>query len=178
MKKLIFALIISMMIPVAFAQKITGRWHCPKQVTQTLKMGYDDVYCTYKFKKNGKMIIKIEGQSKTDYSPYSFDEDHYRNGKIVIKGSYKVQDGKITSIVNKEAIQCYADEINPPVEESSINVASLSAGQASHESSYRNTYPVILRAKMRDYNFLWDWKDAPIEQAGNQLKIGDKLVLR
>ena len=178
MKNLLFALILSVMCPAVFAQKITGKWSCTKQVTQTLKLGFEDVFCTYKFKKNGKMIIKIQGQSKTDYDPYSYDRDHYRRGKIVIKGVYSMHDGKISSNVKKEDIKCYANEINPPIEESSLNEASLSAGQAHNEAHYQSTYPVILRAKMRDYSFLWDWKDVPIEQLGKKLKIGDKLILK
>ena len=73
MKTLLLTFVLSLFCPCAFPQKITGKWTCEKEVVKTLQMGYDDLYCTYKFKKNGVMIIKIKGQTVFDHDPYNYE---------------------------------------------------------------------------------------------------------
>ena len=138
-------------------------------------MGYDDLYCTYKFKKNGVMIIKIKGQTVFDHNPYNYERDHIRSGSIKIKGHYEIKDGKISSIVVNDDVECFADEYNPPIEENNVNTASLFVGQNERETNYSSKKSQHLRKKLLDYRFHWDWDNEPITITKEELVIGDKL---
>ena len=165
-----------MMIPVAFAQKITGRWHCPTDVVKQYRLGFDGVGCRYKFKKNGTFVLKIKGDSFVGNNIMG-DKEHHYSGSIVVKGKYRVQDGTISSFVEKDNIKTAASDYrNYTIGEDSPAHFFVVDNQGS--AAYENMKSMELRRRIMDNSFLWDWKDVPIEQAGNQLIIGDKLILR
>ena len=178
MKKLIIALIISMMIPVAFAQKITGRWHCPTEVVKQYRLGFDGVSCRYKFKKNGTFVLKIKGDSFVGHKHYTGEYEHHHSGTIVIKGKYSVKDGKITSYVEKDNIETAASVYPNYSFDGDGSTASQTYSEYRLQNGTSNGMEINMRRRIMDNSFLWDWKDVPIEQAGNQLKIGDKLILQ
>ena len=178
MKKYILLSLFCMLSFPVFSQKITGKWHCTKEVSKQIKMGYDNLSCSYKFRKNGTLTIKIECNETFDHSINHIDHDYVRRGIIRIKGNYSIQDGKITSVVKEDGIECYATEYTPPVEENKVNTASVFAGRDWSAAHYQDTYPVILRAKLRDYRFLWDWDEEPYYVTDKELKIGELLVCK
>ncbi len=178
MKQIAITLLLCLFCQYSFAQKVTGRWHSSKEVTEQVKMGYDRLSCSYKFKKSGKLIIKIEGEETFDHSMNHIDQNYVRRGIIRIKGTYSIHDGKITSVVKEDGIECYATEYTPPVEENNVNTASVFAGRDWRAANYQDTYPVILRAKLRDYSFLWNWDEEPYTVTGKELKIGERLVCK
>jgi hypothetical protein len=53
MKTLLLTFVLSLFCACSFSQKITGKWSCDKEVVQALRLEYNDIYCTYKFKKDG-----------------------------------------------------------------------------------------------------------------------------
>ena len=175
MKTLFCSLLLSVVCTCVFAQKITGKWHCDKEVAKTLQMGYEDLYCTYKFKKNGAMVIKIKGESVLEYSQSDHEDGCIRRGSIKIKGHYEIKDGKISSIVVNDDVECFADEYNRPLEEYGINSASLFEYQNYSESSYKKQKSRHLRKRLLDYRFLWDWDNEPITITEKELVIGNKL---
>lgn len=178
MKTLLLTFVLSLFCACAFPQKITGKWTCEKEVVKTLQMGYDDLYCTYKFKKNGVMIIKIKGQTVFDHDPYNYERDHIRSGSIKIKGHYEVKEGKISSIVVNDDVECFADEYNPPREENGMKAGPMFVGDISREANYKKNKSLHLRKKLLDYRFLWDWDNEPITITKEELVIGDKLKCR
>ena len=171
MKKIILSLSVFLFCACAFPQKITGKWDCEKEVVKTLQTSYEDLYCTYKFKKNGVMIIKIKGQTFLSHSIlYGV---RFRSGSIKIKGHYEITDGKISSIVVNDDVECFADEYNPPIDEK--YPPSLSVTQNELESNYKMKKSTHLRKKLLVYRFLWDWDNEPITITKEELVIGDKL---
>ena len=63
MKTLLLSILLSLFISCSFAQKITGKWTCDKEVMHVLRMDFEDMYFTYKFKKNGTFRIVIKGET-------------------------------------------------------------------------------------------------------------------
>ncbi|MCR5362022.1 MAG: hypothetical protein K6E73_08435 [Bacteroidales bacterium] len=176
MKQIAITLLLCLFCQYSFAQKVTGRWHCTKEVTEQVEMGYNNLYCTYKFRKNGDLTIKIEGEEKFDHSSTSHDRDHIRRGIIRIKGKYTVNEGKISSFVENNDVETYAEEYNPQLEISNVTTASNFVGQNIRESDYRLKKSSYLRKKLLDYRFLWDWDEEPYTVTGKELKIGERLV--
>lgn len=164
MKKIILSLLVFLFCACAFPQKITGKWDCEKEVVKTLQMAYEDFYCTYKFKKNGVMIIKIKGQTFLSHS--SQYGVHFRSGSIKIKGHYEITDGKISSIVVNDDVESFADEYYQPRVEN---------GMISQDAYYKKYKSLHLRKILLDYRFLWDWDNEPITITKEELVIGDKL---
>ncbi|MBE6331450.1 MAG: hypothetical protein E7070_03950 [Bacteroidales bacterium] len=177
MGKFAITLLLCLFCHCSFAQKITGRWHCTAETISQCRLGFQVVNCTYKFKKDGTMIIKIKGYSYAGQKLYSGDYEHLYTGGMTIKGRYFVLDGKITSQVTKEDIETYASDI-PNTTESDNTPAYVAHVEYQGEDRYRSVKEMELRRRVMDYPFLWDWKDVPICYSGKRLKIGDKLIMR
>gem|GEM_PF-1046186 len=157
------------------AKGIVGRWHCTKEVTEQVEMGYEKLSCSYKFKKNGKLIIKIEGETAISHGLYSSHFNHQRRGYIYIKGKYTICDGKISSIVKNEGVETYAVE-SQDYHWKTETPPSESVSEISREESYGMARSRILRKRLLDYHFLWDWDEEPYTVTGKELKIGERLV--
>ncbi len=175
MKHIFLALVLCLFCQCSFAQKITGKWHCPKEVTKQVEMGYEELSCVYKFKKSGRLIIKIEGVTAVRHGLYSSHFNHQRRGYICIKGKYTISDGKISSIVENEGVETYAVE-SQNYDWKAETPASESASEISREDSYGNARSRILRKRLLVYRFLWDWDEEPYSVTDKELKIGEQLV--
>lgn len=178
MKQIFLTLVLCLFCQCSFAQKITGKWHCTAETLSQCRLGFQVASCTYKFKKNGTMIIKIKGDSYVGQQLYSGDYEHHYTGGMTIKGKYSVQDGKITSHVTKEDIETYASDIPNTTIEGGYTPAYAAHVEYQGENTYRSVKEMELRRRAMDYPFLWDWKDVPISYSGKRLKIGDKLIMR
>ena len=64
MKTLLLTFVLSLFCACAFPQKITGKWSCNKEVVQALRLEYNDIHCTYKFKKDGTFLLIIKGETE------------------------------------------------------------------------------------------------------------------
>ena len=176
MKKIILSLLVFLFCACAFPQKITGKWTCEKEVVKTLQTSYEDLYCTYKFKKNGVMIIKIKGQTFLSHSIlYGV---RFRSGSIKIKGHYEITDGKISSIVVNDDVECFADEYYSPSVENGMNAGTMFVGDIHRDAYYKKYKSLHLRKILLDYRFLWDWDNEPIAITKEELVIGEKLKCR
>ena len=174
MKTLLYALVLSVFCTCAFAQKITGKWRCNKEVAKVLRMDYEDYYCTYKFKKNGTLIIKFNGERTVDHSTTSI---HTKIGTFRIKGKYELNDGKISSIIKNEDVDVGATEIyySRTLFEQGKNSASFMHSVNSSRVSYSKRMERKLRIRLINNRFLWDWDNEPITITKRELVIGEKL---
>ena len=150
----------------AFAQDITGKWRCSKELVQQLGLGYETVSCTYRFKKDGTMKIKIKGEY---YEEHTSDYVRRQNGSIVIRGRYVIRDGKITSYVANAGVDTDASYTTSSVYYNN-GVAHWSDGWQE-----RPDKASFLRRKLLRHRYLWDWSDASLAVVGKNLTIGEQL---
>ena len=175
MKILIYTLLLSLFCTCAFAQDILGKWSVPAEGNNQLFSLYESVDCTYKFKKNGDLIIKISGIRNLDNGRSNPDQYHLLQGVVEIKGKYSIEDGKISSIVENDGVKTYASD-------SKSNYGSLLSDSVSYivkafgtEDNNSKRMENELRKRLLDYRFLWDWNKEPITITKKELVIGDKL---
>jgi len=122
-----------------------------------------------------KLIIKIEGETAISHGLYSSHFNHQRRGYIYIKGKYTICDGKISSIVKNEGVETYAVE-SQDYHWKTETPPSESVSEISREESYGMARSRILRKRLLDYRFLWDWDEETFSVTGKELKIGERLV--
>ena len=174
--RLFLILIISLFCTCLSAQKITGKWRCTKESIAQIHMRFDYVTCTYRFKKNGKMIIKIKGDTYVSHKQYTTKYDHHRRGTLVIKGSYSIQDGKITSIVAKEDIEASA------IDYCDHSLENDRASVANSDFAAENRSGIIMERAMSSQIMtkpeFWNWDQVPITISNNEVKIGEAVVLK
>ena len=170
MKTLIISILLSLLCSCGYPQKIKGKWTCDKEVMKALQLDFNDIYCTYKFKKDGTFVVKIKGETYTIYREL---------GSIKIKGKYVVQDGMISSIVTSTGIETEAqmildDNITEQLSPS-FHVISTLRDSYEFQVSFEKKMPDILMNKILLHNYLWDWNKEPITITKKELIIGDKL---
>ena len=174
MKTLLLSFLFSFFFASSFAQKITGKWDCDKEVMQALRIDYKEVYCTYKFKKNGTLIIKIDGETMINHSSNTI---HKKVGTVRIKGKYKLDNGRITSFVNEKGVEAAALVIldDKYLFEGRDALATYINNVYSSQKKYANTMEHKLLSKLKEHRYLWDWNNEPITITKKELIIGDKL---
>ncbi|MBQ7238335.1 MAG: hypothetical protein IJS20_06045 [Bacteroidales bacterium] len=174
MKTLLLTFVLSLFCACAFPQKITGKWTCSKEVVERMHIGFDDVRCTYSFKKNGTLIIKIKGNTYVNHGEFTAARDHHRSGSIEIKGKYKVHDGRITTQINKEDIKAYAMDYSNQ-RDLSQESSSVENVESKAENVYGDFKAKEIRAQIIHKPDFWDWDNEPITITKEELVIGDKL---
>lgn len=140
MKHFIVLVFCSMCISLqssCFAKGIVGKWICPKEETAQLNLGYEDIQCIYKFKRNGCFTLKISGETLVNLGKYTNDYNHFRRGYIVLKGQYRIENGQISSIVENKDIECFADETEDYIDDTDRTPASLTVMRNNNEDSYK-----------------------------------------
>ena len=165
MKTLLLTFVLSLFCACSFSQKITGKWSCDKEVVQALRLEYNDIHCTYKFKKDGTFLFIIKGE--TEYNKCK------ELGKIKIKGKYVVQEGTISSLVTSSGIETEAQMIldeNLIVAGVALKADALNTFY-DYQVSYEKETPQILMNIILQHNYLWDWDKEPISITKKELKI-------
>lgn len=176
MKKfLLVFLICTISLSSCFAKGIVGKWQCPQAVTSQLNLGFEDVLCEYKFKKNGTFVLKISGETLMKNGKYTHDYNHLRRGLIVVKGLYKIEDGLITSTVENEDVECFAEETEDYIDDTDRTPASLYVARNNKEASYKKNKSSLLRQSLLEYRFLWDWDHEPVVINTEEMSVGDQL---
>ena len=138
-----------------------------------MHIGFDDVSCIYRFKKNGTLIIKIEGDTYVNHGSVSRKANHHQRGCIYIRGTYIVCDGKISSHIRNEDVETFAVESqNIFMEENGKTPPSAFVSEIKKENAYGKGRARILRSKLMDYRFLWDWDEEIISVKNGELIIG------
>ena len=181
MKKLIIALIISMMIPVAFAQKITGRWDCSKEMLQKLHFGTEEIYGTYKFKKNGTFVLKIKGETfDVDLSRVKkkkCNPDFIKRISVVIKGKYSLEDGKISTDVNPRDIECLCDFNGYSQIDNYVSDEEKLGAILTSEKQEMEIIASRVEKKVHNNPYFWSWHDEEVVCSGKKLEIGHRVHL-
>lgn len=175
MKTLFYSFFLFAFCSSVFAQKVTGKWEALPEVCNQFSTVYESVDCSYKFKKNGDLIIKIKGLRNLDKGYDISEKKHLLQGVVEIKGKYAIQDGKISSSVENECVKTYASD-------SKSNYGSLLTDSVSfivktfhQEDLNSKRMENELRQKLLDCRFFWDWDNEPIFITEKELVIGDKL---
>lgn len=179
MKYFIGLILCSMCVSLqltCFAKGIVGKWHCPKEVTTQLNLGYEDLQCTYKFKRNGSFVLKITGETLVNLGKYTNKHNHFRRGYIVLKGQYKIENGLISSIVENKDIECFADETEDYIYDTDRTPASLYVMRNNNQDSYKKSKALLLRKSLLEYRFLWDWDNESVKVSDKEISIGDTLI--
>ena len=178
MKTLLLTIVLSLFCACAFPQKITGKWKPLPEVSNGFSSVYESVDCSYNFKKNGELIIKIKGSRNLDKGYAIPEKKHLLQGVVEIKGKYVIQDGKISSFVENEGVKTYASD-------SKSNYGSLMTDSVSYivktfREEDRNSKRLEneLRRRLLDTRYLWDWDNEPIAITKEELVIGEKLKCR
>jgi hypothetical protein len=178
MKTLLLTFVLSLFCACAFPQKITGKWKPLPEVSNGFSSVYESVDCSYNFKKNGELIIKIKGLRNLDKGYAIPEKKHLLQGEVEIKGKYVIQDGKISSFVENEGVKTYASD-------SKSNYGSLMTDSVSYivktfREEDRNSKRLEneLRRRLLDTRYLWDWDNEPITITKEELVIGEKLKCR
>lgn len=177
MKRTAFFLLSLCLSVVCLANGIAGKWHCPDEVTDKIEMGFDNISCTYKFKKDGTLVIKIKGMTRVEHHSANPESNTLRRGYILIKGRYTIHDGRISSFVENKDVETYAQESRENEKYDERNIA-VSTGAIIREKTYGEGRARILRERLLDHRFLWDWDDEPFTLSGQELQIGTRLKCR
>ena len=179
MKTLLLTFVLSLFCACSFSQKITGKWSCDKEVVRALMSDFEDVSCTYKFKKNGTFIIKIDGGTSTYHSSTAY---HQQIGTIRIKGHYTINNGQISTIVKEEGVEADALEILDDKDLMGTKSHSNIATKANWYYDVRDNYAKEMKRKLLNklmaHRYLWDWDKEPITITKKELKIGKIIKCR
>ena len=190
MKKVLFILTAILTIALsANAKGITGKWKCSKEFLDGLELGYSDMHGHYKFKKNGTFTLKINGIERTSSfaevgsgrKPVYVHAKH-RQMYIKVKGTYKIENDRISTIVRLEDVKCHIqpgqDYPAPPdVNDSRWAVAMKNFEQHMYDQELvwnEAQKQTVKNEKMH----IWTWDKEPITLTKETLTVGDKAVFK
>jgi len=151
------------------------------QISQSLSFGSSK--CEYKFKKDGRLLIKIK-LMQASLSRWGSAGD--TEGTIEIEGTYTIENGKISSTVENSGVKtdltCFAVD-NYTAAPKGVSPERNWESDFDARSAYSVPYTTSeggnpLRVFLLNNRYLWDWDNETITLSDGQLTIGDNLVCR
>lgn len=182
---IVFALCMS-----SHAQTIVGKWECTPEFLDGMGLKYDELRGYCKFKKNGLFEIKINGMkrmvrtslvSNFGKRPVKVSSVH-RMMRIKVKGSFAVEDGRISTVVAPEDVHCFIDpglELpkEPDVADSDYAVRRREMEQRRYD---RAAFEANVQAQTvkNDLMRSWRWKGEPLEVTEKSLLVGGRTFFK
>ena len=180
---------ILMMAVSANAKGITGKWKCSKEFIEGLGLHYDQMKGHYKFKKDGTFTVKINGverttaYSETGWGPKA-DITHakHRQMYIKVKGTYKIVNDSISTIVRPEDVKCHIqpgqDYPDPPdVNDSRWAMAMKNFQQHMYDQELLWNEAQKQTVK-NELMHMWVWDKEPVSITDKTLFVGNKITFK
>lgn len=171
--RLILVLLLGMVVSMQ-AQEITGKWKCSKGALEQMGSHYKYLKGHCRFKGDGTFEVKLNSTKEvaSQYSIY-----------IRVKGTYIMEDGMITTRVERDGVYCNVpnDMPDPYIE----HKKRLNEGYRRAENWDERKYDVSsgvkdLQENSREAELTreWNWTNEKVSLSGKTLSIGDKARLR
>ena len=190
MKKALLILTAILAIAMsANAKGITGKWKCSKEFLDGLELGYSDMHGHYKFKKNGTFTLKINGIERTSSfaevgsgrKPVYVHAKH-RQMYIKVKGTYKIENDRISTIVRPEDVKCHIQPGQDYPEAPDANDGRYAMldkewqqRMYDREVFWNETQEQTVKNELMH---VWTWNKEPVVITKKTLSIGNKAIFK
>ena len=195
MKKMMLVIMaLVMLLPLAQARGIVGKWYCSQTVLDSLGVGiYPKITGYYKFKDDGTFTVRISGELQMerpgDFSPvwtrkppkWRRTNAKYQTLLIKVKGSYTTDGNAITTKVDSGDVDVYIDTGLDYPEDTGIwasrgEIYWKVHNQRRYEAaeSHASVHAATIR---RERMHVWRWTAEPLSVTADSLRIGSKFRL-
>ena len=185
---LILTAILTMAV-AANAGGINGKWKCSKEFLDGLGLHYDQMKGHYKFKKDGTFKVKINGVQRTSakfttvgngfQKAKSYHAQH-RTMYIKVRGTYKIVEDSISTIVRPEDVYCYVSpgRNQPNAIDSGDSEIAIRMKESQQRMYDTEVYMTKVQAQTvkDELMHVWTWSKEPITVNKEALSIGDKAT--
>ena len=169
---------------------ITGKWEIPTSFLKNLGFQYGNISGYCKFKNRGTMQIVIKGRKRLakyhvansgTRSPHNVIHSKQRQMHVKIKGSYKIENGCITTFIDTQDIDCYIDPGQdypdyPDGDAGEMALRMYEYKQRVYDQAAFNANVQSRTVKDRMLT-LWSFRNDSIIVTDNTFAIGDRVIL-
>lgn len=171
-------------------KNLKGKWKCTGDFLQDIGIGYYypelRVSCT--FKDDGSFVTRINGISHHSFRKEVFSgsrlvtmrSNRSKTAYIKVKGTYRLEDGKITTMVSGGDVECSFDNdqdhpnlSNPQLTQNNLRIYEMEDRQYDEREKRSEQMGETLQQEMAS---LWTWTNEPVIVASKRLFIGRKIL--
>ncbi len=175
----------------ATVRNLTGKWKCSGEFLHNVGIGpfFPHLSGYYKFRKNGTFTIRINGAQhhswRDEVYTYSgklekLGSDIAKSAYIKVKGTYTIEDGRITTAVRPADVKFYFDQgrshpdiDNPELQDRNPRWYDM---EVSFYEQQEKFYEQMGETVKRELMPLWTWRNESVVVTEDELLIGRKAL--